>query len=84
MKIVFHVPPANQGQIVFESYAAVGDYVIRRRFDGSDRSDKYAIAKALAGDEGDYWNRAPRNKRWRAITADEAGRLIAEQEEKYE
>lgn len=75
----FITPPENQGQIVEVSYAAVGNEVIRRTHDQSDKSTEYAASKALNGDEGDYWNGAPANKRWRTITADEAMRLIVDE-----
>ena len=71
----FFVPPGYDGQIVTYSYATclhrgVG-YVIEERFDASDRTTTYAISKLLSSDDGEYWNHAPRNKRWRKISQDE-------------
>lgn len=63
----FHTPPHNQGQIVEVSYALVGSSVIRWTFDASDRTSTYAISQALRDDDGDYWNRTPRNRRWRNL-----------------
>lgn len=67
-KIMFHVPPRNQGQIVEVAYAAVDGMVIQRVYDASDRSIDFYISKMLKDDEGDYWNGEPSNKRWRKMT----------------
>jgi hypothetical protein len=65
----FHVPRANQGQIVEYSYASTGDGdVIERRYDRSDRQSSYQIAEMDPDDEGDYWNGAPRISEWRDLT----------------
>lgn len=73
------VPPENQGQAVEVAYTNVGEgYVLRRRIDRSDLSVAYAIARCLRSDEGDYWNGAPKNKRWRPITAAAAERWLRE------
>jgi len=70
-KIVFHVPPRNQGQIVEVAYAAVDGMVIQRVYDRSDRSINFSTSKMLKGDEGEYWNGEPSNKRWRRMTIEE-------------
>jgi hypothetical protein len=70
----FHLPPVNAGQIVLVSYAAANGWVIERTYDQSDRSTGYRISKALADDEGDYWNGEPANRRWRKLTAAEMKR----------
>ncbi len=67
----FHVPPVNQGQIVEVSYASDDGYVFRCRYDQSDRTKVYAMSRCLTGDEGDYWNGPPSNRRWRKISEDE-------------
>lgn len=73
--VTFHVPPRNQGQSVTYSYAQTEDgHVIECREDRSDGETSYRISKALANDEGDYWNGGPRNKRWRAVTPKEIKR----------
>ena len=68
----FITPPECGGQIVTHSYATclwhgVG-YVIEEAFDASDRTYTYRMSKLLANDRGEYWNGAPRNRRWRRIT----------------
>ena len=80
MSAVFHVPPRNQGQIVEVAYAYIAgtDEVVRRIHDQSDGSMEYAVSKALADDEGDYWQREPRNKRWRTISREEAREMLWE------
>ena len=65
---IFHVPPENQGQIVEVAYAAVGGHVVERTHDRSDGSTRYSVSKMLADDQGEYWNGAPRNKRWKPIS----------------
>jgi hypothetical protein len=76
----FHTPPANQGQIVEVSYACSEGYVIRRRYDQSDRTTDYAIAKCLNDDDGDYWNGAPANKRWSALTGAKLERWLRDED----
>ena len=71
----YHIAPKDQGQIVEVAYASVGDYVIRRILDRSDRSVAYSISRRRVADEGDYWNAPPRNRRWRHITESEATAL---------
>jgi hypothetical protein len=73
----FHIPPANQGQIVIISYTQIDGVVIRKSYDQSDRSTKYATSRARANDEGDYWNGEPPNARWKSVTSDEVGRMLA-------
>lgn len=69
----FHVPPENGGQIVTESYACdtENNQVVMRRYDASDRTTEYYVSTALVDDDGDHWNGAPDNKRWRKVTAQE-------------
>ena len=75
MKIgTFHTPPRNQGQIVDVSYTQIDGIIIRRIHDRSDRSTAYATSPARADDEGDYWNGAPPNKRWKQVAAAELNR----------
>ena len=76
---MFHTPPRNQGQIVEVSYASADGYVIRRSLDQSpDGPTEYAISRCLSGDEGDYWNGGPRNRRWRKISEEKALGMLAE------
>jgi hypothetical protein len=70
-EIQFHTPPRNQGQMVTVSYGAAYPYVICREHDASGPQTKYSISRMLSDDQGDYWNNAPRNKRWRLMTARE-------------
>jgi hypothetical protein len=56
----------------------VGDQVIRRIYDQSDRSMEFHVSKALLDDQGDYWNGAPTNKRWRKISKAEVDRICEE------
>ena len=73
----FYVPPQNRGQIVEVAYAHDGDgHVYRRVIDQSlpsgDRERiTYYQARMLLDDDGDYWNRAPSNQRWREIEESE-------------
>lgn len=69
--IAFHVPPANQGQMIIISYAAAYPYVLRHQHDRSDNSHSYEISRVVSNDEGDYWNGEPPNRRWREMTAEE-------------
>ena len=55
----FHVPPANQGQIVEVAYGQTDGIVYRRTTDRSDGSVSYECATADDNDEGDYWNGEP-------------------------
>lgn len=73
--MTFHVPPANQGQIVEISYAMIDGVVIRRIYDRSDGSRSYATSKAHLDDEADYWNGEPTNVRWRNINEQEFQRI---------
>lgn len=74
-ELTFHVPPRNQGQMVEVAYAAdfESNVVIQRVHDQSDRSVAYYISDMM-DDDGDYWNGAPPNKRWRMMTNDERQR----------
>lgn len=65
----FHTPPENQGKIIDVSYAAVGAYVIRLTYDGSQKTRSYALSMRLNDDEGEYRNGAPANRDWREISA---------------
>lgn len=76
----FMLPPENQGQIVEIAYALVEGLVIRRRYDRSDGETRYHASKCLVEDEGDYWNHAPANKRWRRIEEQDALRLVEEED----
>ena len=68
----FITPPECQGQIVTYSYATTvikrKAYVIKERYDASDRTTTYSISRMLVGDQGDYWNGRPSNRRWRKIS----------------
>lgn len=71
--MTYHIAPQNQGQMVEVAYATTGDgRVVRRTHDKSDRTTRYAISRMLTGDEGDYWQTEPRNRRWTDITEGEA------------
>jgi len=74
----FYTPGGNQGQIVEVSYASSAGYVIRRRYDQSDRTTDYAISRCLHDDSGDYWNGAPANKRWSTLTGAKLARWVSE------
>lgn len=63
----FIVPPENAGQIIENAYCLFGDYVYKRVYSRATLNCIYFKSKALKNDEGDYWNRAPRNKRWKRI-----------------
>ena len=66
--MIFHVPPRNGGRIVEVAYAAPCDgMVVRRTHDRSDRTTIYHITRMLRDDVGDYWQREPRNRRWRPM-----------------
>ena len=65
----FHVPPANGGQIVEVAYAMEDGMVFQCIYDASCRSVRFLVSKALVRDQGDYWNGAPANRRWRTLTA---------------
>jgi hypothetical protein len=76
-ELTFHVPPRNQGQMVEQSYAADHERgeVIRRTADASARTIEYHASPLLAGDEGEYWNAPPRNRRWHRLDSAELARL---------
>ncbi|MFA6168436.1 MAG: hypothetical protein WC700_17565, partial [Gemmatimonadaceae bacterium] len=62
MRLTWHVPPACQGQIVEVAYCQVGDILLRRTIDQSDRSVAYEAAP-LDDDEIEGiepWNCEPR------------------------
>lgn len=68
--MIFHTPPKNQGQMVTYSYASAEDgMVIQRVHDSSIGRTSYYSSKALSNDDGEYWNQAPKNKRWKWLTA---------------
>lgn len=74
--MTFHTPPENQGQIVDVSYALIGEIVIRKTHDRSNGETEYAESAVLASDEGDYWNGAPTNKRWRKLNSREVAYMF--------
>lgn len=63
----FIIPPENAGQIIENAYCLYGDYVYKRVYGRDTRNCIYFRSKSLKNDEGDYWNGAPRNKRWERI-----------------
>lgn len=69
--MMFHIPPQNGGRIVEVAYAAKDGKVFRRTFDQSDRTTVYHVSAQLMDDECDYWQREPRNQRWRKMTRKE-------------
>lgn len=77
----FSTPPARQGQIVEVSYCQVGDVLLRRRVDRSDRSETYASCD-LEADEIDAiepWNSEPTpSGDWTQITAEQAQAILEE------
>jgi len=75
MRSQFHTAPEDQGQIVTVSYAMVDGTVLRHTYDASDREERFARSQALAADQGDYWDGAPKNRRWKTITRAEFDRL---------
>jgi hypothetical protein len=78
----YHVPPRCQGQTVEVAYAQVGDTLLRRVTDRSDRSVDYAMAalKAAEVDGVEPWNDEPRiaPSRWQVITAAKADSILEE------
>ncbi len=74
--MTFHTPTSNQGQIVEVSYACNEGYVIRCTLDQSDRTTIYDISKCLNNDDGDYWNRAPANQRWKRMSDVDVSRWL--------
>lgn len=59
-EVQFHLPPANQGQIVDVSYGAWGGMVYRRRHDKSDGLKQYSMRSWRTSDgDCDFWNHAP-------------------------
>jgi hypothetical protein len=72
----FNVAPSDQGQIVEVAYGMWVDMVYRRVTDRGDRTVTYAVSKALAGDDGDYWNGAPLNRRWKKISERDFRRAV--------
>lgn len=64
------VAPEDHGQTVEVSYCMIDGIVYRQRHDRSDGAVEYHASDALAGDEGDYQNGAPRNRRWRRISGE--------------
>ena len=76
----FHTPPRNQGHIVEVSYASADGMIVRRICDRSDGSSRYALSRQQPTDEGDYWNQAPRNRRWRTVTEEKAQSILREDE----
>lgn len=74
-KFKLYTPTQNQGQMVVTSYGMWDGMVYRCRYDQSDKSTEYAVARAKNNDHGDYWNGPPNNKRWRTITEEEFERV---------
>lgn len=64
----FITPAANQGQAVTTSYGCDENYVYKRIEDSSDGEVTIYRSSLLKGDEGDYQNGSPSNKRWRRIS----------------
>jgi hypothetical protein len=73
----WYVSPKNQGQIVEYAYAVCDAWVYRRITDRSDGSVTYAQSRALSDDRCDYWQSAPKNKRWRAVPQEQIDLLEA-------
>ena len=65
-ELTFHVPPECAGQMIEVAYTRTPTQVFRRTRDEQQRVS-YDVSSPLAADEGDYWNEAPRNRRWREI-----------------
>lgn len=66
----FHVAPADQGQAVEVAYGSWDGICYKRVHDRCDGTTKYYQSRCLAGDEGDYWNARPKNKRWKLMDSD--------------
>lgn len=76
-KMTFHTPPEKQGQIVEVSYVLIdGEIVLRRTIDRSNGITEYAESSVLDSDNGEYWNGAPANKRWRKLSPREVAYVI--------
>ena len=69
--MTMHTLPRNQGQTVEVAYGQRDGLVFRRRLDRSTQTETWAVSTILAHDTGDYWQQAPRNRRWRTITQPE-------------
>ena len=72
----FICPPECGGQIVSREYCCLGDMVVRLTHDRSDGPLLFHTSTRLKGDQGEYWNGAPRNRRWRAVPVDEVNELL--------
>jgi hypothetical protein len=58
--LLFHTPPLVQRGVTTVSYAPTGDgRVVRRRYNGADRTTTYGMAPTVPGDDGFYWAREP-------------------------
>jgi hypothetical protein len=58
--LLFHTPPLLQRGVTTVAYAPTGDgRVVRRRYNGADRTTTYDIAPTHPGDDGFYWAREP-------------------------
>lgn len=80
MEKTFVTTPADQGQIVEVSYLQLDNVVIRRTLDRSSQHAEYEYATSPAADDdlADYWNGAPANKEWAAVTAAKLNDLFSE------
>ena len=79
----FIIPPEEGGQIVTRSYAMMYErndqpIVVRLTYDSADGSRRFDAARPLPRDDGRYWNGAPKNKRWRAVTLSYVNNLMTE------
>ena len=74
----FVCPPENGGQAVVREYWAVGDKVVRVTHDRSDGTLLFHTSRRLKNDGAEYWNGAPKNKRWRAVSKDEINELLCD------
>ena len=79
----FIIPPECDGQIVTRSYALLYErndqpIVVRLTYDSADGSRSFDVARPLPRDSGEYWNGAPRNKRWKSATLPYVNGLLIE------
>jgi hypothetical protein len=62
--VIWHTPPACQGQIVEVSYSARDGVAFRRTHDRSDGETSYASADMADCDTFEPWNNEPEGLEW--------------------
>ena len=72
----FITPPECGGQAVSREYWLVGDTVVRHTHDRSSGQSCFHVSRRLARDTGEYWNGAPKNRRWRSTSKEHINSLL--------